>query len=128
MVGFLFCLHNVVMQVRKGLNVRRMGGLPQVRGFSYRYVAWVQGHHALLRYHNIHLNDDDYHHRVLNWRTGEEVLYETLERHQFPTLSEVLDEVQAVYQAFKIADGRLSSRVSKLPCHNPIELRSLCFL
>lgn len=85
----------------KELETRMTGPLLQVRGKTYRYVAWVQGHHALLRYHNIHLNDDDYHHRVLNWRTGEEVLYETLERHQFPTLSEVLDEVQAVYHAFK---------------------------
>ena len=55
----------------------------------------------MLRYHNTHLNDDDYHHRVFNWRTGDEVLYERLERHQFPTLAEVLDEVQAVYLAYK---------------------------
>ena len=48
----------------------------------------------------MHRNDSDYHHRVFNWRTGEQVLHETLERYQFPTLSEVLDEVQAVYQEF----------------------------
>ncbi len=73
----------------------------QIRGKTYRYAAWVSGHHSLLRYHNTHLHDEDYHHRVFNWRTGEEVLYERLERYQFPTLSEVLDEVQAAYNAFK---------------------------
>ena len=54
-----------------------------------------------MRYHNVHRNDDDYHHRVFNWGTGDEVLYERLERHQFPTLGEVLDEVQAAYLAFE---------------------------
>ena len=100
--GSLFCLNDVVIRVRKFLETQRIGrGLLRVRGFSYRCVAWVQNHHPLLRYHNTHLNDDNYHHRVFNWRTGDEVLYETLERHQFPTLSEVLDEVQAVFLAFK---------------------------
>ena len=99
--GFLYCLNEVVMQVRKGLRIRHTGNLTRVRGFSYRYVAWVEDHHSLLRYHNVHLNDTDYHHRVFNWRTGEEILYESLERHQFPTLSEVLDEVQAAYLAYK---------------------------
>lgn len=100
--GSIFCSNDVVVRVRKYLETHRTNkGLLRVRGFSYRYVAWVQGHHPLLRYHNTHLYDDDYHHRVFNWRTGEEVLYETLERFQFPTFSEVLDEVQAVYFAYK---------------------------
>ena len=87
--------------MEKRFDDQMKGSLLQVRGKTYRYVAWVQGLHPLLRYHNTHLYDDDYHHRVFNWRTGDEVLYETLVRHQFPTMSEVLDEVQAVYQAFK---------------------------
>ena len=100
--GQVFCLDDVVVRVTKYLETNRTSrGLLRVRGFSYRYVAWVEGHHALLRYHNRHLDDDDYHHRVFNWRTGDEVLYERLERHQFPTLAEVLDEVQAVYLAYK---------------------------
>ena len=32
---------------------------------------------------------------------GEEVLYETLERHQFPTFSDVLDEVQAANLSYR---------------------------
>ena len=99
--GSILCLNDVVIDVRKFLETQYTGRGPlRVRGFSYRYVAWVQGHHPLLRYHNVHRNDRDYHHRVFNWRTGEQVLHETLERYQFPTLSEVLDEVQAVYQEF----------------------------
>ena len=29
-------------------------------------------------------------------RTGEEILYERIHRHQFPTFSEVLDELEIV--------------------------------
>ena len=45
--------------------------------------------------HNIHFYDDC-HHRVFDPRTGEEILYETLKRYQFPTLSEVIDEIEVV--------------------------------
>ncbi len=100
--GYVYCLNDVVIRVKKYMATNRTNqGLLRVRGFSYRYAAWVLGHNSLLRYHNIHLYDDDYHHRVFNWRTGEEVLYEKLERYQFPTLGEVLDEVQAVYLAYR---------------------------
>lgn len=83
------------------LETRLQGHAKRVRGFSYVYVAWVQGHHPILRYHNIHERDADYHHRVFNWRTGKEVSYETLQRFQFPTLSEVLDEVERAVAAFE---------------------------
>ncbi len=101
LAGSIYCFGDVIIEVQKRFDDQMKGSLFQIRGKTYRYVAWVQGHHALLRYHNTHLNDDNYHHRVFNWRTGEEVLYEALERHQFPTLAEVLDEVHAVYHAFK---------------------------
>ena len=101
LTGYIHCFGDVTLEVEKRFDDRMKGQLLQIRGRTYRYVAWVEGHHSLLRYHNVHLNDTDYHHRVFNWRTGDEVLYETLVRHQFPTMSEVLDEVQAVYQAFK---------------------------
>ena len=100
-MGRIYCLHDVIIDVEKELETQTSGRLLQVKGLKYRYVAWVRDHHSILRYHNTHLNDDAYHHRVFNWRTGEEVLYETLERHQFPTFSEVLDEVQAAYYAFR---------------------------
>ena len=99
--GSLFCLNDVVVRVRKFLETQHTPkGLLRVKGFSYRYVAWVEGRHPILRYHNTHQGDDLFHHRVFNWRTGEQVLYETLHRFQFPTLSEVLDEVEAAYLAY----------------------------
>ena len=50
----------------------------------------------MLRYHNIHRGDNDYHHRVFDPLTGEEVFYEPLQRHQFPIFSEVLDELEII--------------------------------
>ena len=50
----------------------------------------------VLRYHNVHLRDSDYHHRVFSPLTGDEVFYEKLERYQFPTLSEVIDEIEVI--------------------------------
>ncbi len=90
-----------MVEVEKYLETKRTGGIRRVRAYLYRYAAWVEGRHPVLRYHNIHTADDDYHHRVFNWRTGKEVLRETLERSQFPTLSEVLDEVEQVVEAFE---------------------------
>ena len=101
MLGQVFCLRNVVLEVVKLLEVRLSGSVQRVRGVSYVYAAWVQGGSSLLRYHNVHQNDNDYHHRVFNWRTGDEVLYETLQRSQFPTLVEVLDEMEAVVAAYE---------------------------
>jgi hypothetical protein len=56
----------------------------------------VEKGHPVLRYQNVHRNDDDYHHRVFNPLTGEEVFYERLERYQFPLFNEVLDEIDIV--------------------------------
>lgn len=59
----------------------------------------------VLRYHNIHERDTDFHHRVYDPLTGEQVLYETLERHQFPTLSEVIDEIEEVTRVLEDIPG-----------------------
>ncbi len=92
----MFCHRGIVLEVDKRLETRYIGGLLKVRGISYRYAAWVPDGHPVLRYHNVHFYDDDYHHRVFDPRTGEEILYETLKRYQFPTLSEVIDEIEVV--------------------------------
>ena len=92
--GRLYCLRDVVLEVENRLEVRYFGQLMRVRGYSFRYAGWVEGGESILRYHNIHRYDDDYHHRVFDPRTGEEILHERLHRHQFPTLSEVLDELE----------------------------------
>ena len=97
----VFCLKNTVLEVEKYLETQHFVAVLRVRGLSYRYAAWVPGHNQVLRYHNIHERDDHYHHRVFNWRTGEEIYYETLERYQFPTFSEVLDEVEHAVTLFE---------------------------
>ena len=100
MRGQVFCLKNVVLEVEKHLETQLSGGVRKVKGLSYIYAAWVQGIRPLLRYHNVHQRDSDYHHRVFNWRTGDQVLYETLKRYQFPTLFEVLDEMEVVFAVY----------------------------
>ena len=85
-----------MLDVEKVLQSSVVGGVVKVRGVKYRYVAWVAGRHNVLRYHNFHRRDSDYHHRVFNPLTGEEVFYEKLERSQFPTFTEVLDEIEYV--------------------------------
>ena len=61
----------------------------------------MAGGHPVLRYHNVHINDEDYHHRVFDPQTGDPVLYERLERYQFPTMTEVLDEIEKVVRTMR---------------------------
>ena len=94
--GQVFCLRGVVLEVEKYFESRYFGGLHKVRCYSYRYVAWIQGGHPVLRYHNVHQNDNQYHHRVFDPYSGEEVGYEALLRYQFPLFAEVLDELESI--------------------------------
>lgn len=83
------------MQVTKKFDIRYDArGRMYVRCYSYNYAGYVPGRHLLLKYHNLHANPDDYVHRAYDPATGEQVLYETLHRYQFPTFSEVLDELE----------------------------------
>ena len=84
------------MEVDKHLDIRYVGTSLKVRGVRYRYAAWIPGGHPVLRYHNMHYYDDFYHHRVFDPHTGRRILSEQLERYQFPTLSEVIDEIEVV--------------------------------
>ena len=54
----------------------------------------MPGDRLLLKYHNLHDNPDDYIHRVYDPATGEQVMYEVLQRYQFPTFPEALDELE----------------------------------
>ena len=94
--GQVYCQRNIILAVDQALEVRYAGNLMRVRPHFFRYASWVLGGHAVFRYHNMHANDAHYHHRVYDPRTGEEILYERLHRHQFPTLGEVLDELEIV--------------------------------
>ena len=94
--GQLYCFRKSVLEVEKWYESRYFGRLRKVRCYSYRYAAWVQGGHPILRYHNVHRNDSEYHHRVFDPLTGAETGYETLYRYQFPLFTEVLDEMELI--------------------------------
>ena len=47
-----------------------------------------------MKYHNLHRDRDEYHHRIYDPTTGEEIAHEVLKRYQFPLFTEVLDELQ----------------------------------
>lgn len=89
----VYCFNDVILEVEKWFELADFGQVLKIRGFSYRYVGWVKDKHCILRYHNVHQDDDDYHHRIFDYGTGVELKYERLERWQFPTFSEVLDEL-----------------------------------
>ena len=69
-------------------------GRMYVRCYRFRYVGRIPGGNLLLKYHNLHRNRDAYIHRVYDPATGAEEFNETLQRYQFPTFSEVLDELE----------------------------------
>ena len=92
--GYVHCDKGVMLRARKVFESRYFGRTLRVRGHTYAYVAWLPGEHSLLKYHNLHRDDDAYHHRIYDPATGEEVFYETLERYQFPVFTEVLDELE----------------------------------
>ena len=92
--GHVFCQNEVVLFVRKEFDLRYSGGIPRIRGRIYSYVGWVPGRHLLLKYHNLHADPEEYHHRIYDPNTGREIAYEVLQRYQFPVFSEALDELQ----------------------------------
>ena len=67
----------------------------EVRGLRYRYHVRVGGRGNLLRYDNSHGFDEFHRHEYVFPTAGQKPL-ETLTREEFPTLIEVLDEVQAL--------------------------------
>ena len=85
-----------MLEADVSFQLRYSGSLLRVRPYSFRYVAWVLGSNLILKYHNVHARDDDYHHRVYDPRTGKQILHESLTRAQFPQLSEILDEMEII--------------------------------
>ena len=73
-----------------------------MRGLSYLYSAWIPGRYSLLRYHNIHRNDDYYHHKAFNPQTQKLIISETLERYQFPVMHEVIDEIAVIMELYPL--------------------------
>lgn len=98
--GFVQCQNSVVLEVtnRFAIAYDRVGRM-YLRCYRFRYVGRIPGGNLLLKYHNLHRNPDEYVHRVYDPATGEEVGYEPLRRHQFPTFAEVLDELEYLAQS-----------------------------
>ena len=96
LIGTVQCQKNVLLAVEKWFDTRYSGPILRIKCRTYVYVAWLPGEHLLLKYHNLHRDRDEYHHRIYDPHTGEEVFHEILERYQFPVMTEVLDELQAL--------------------------------
>ena len=91
--GFVYCERGIILDVEKWFETRYKSRKLQIRGVLYRYVAWVYQGNQVLKYHNLHDSPNEYTHRAFDPKTGEQVLYETLTREQFPVFTEVLDEI-----------------------------------
>jgi len=74
----------------------------EVRGLSYTYHAYVPGTGNLLRYDNSHSFDEFHRHEYI-FPTRDQQPLQVLTREEFPTLIEVLDEVQAMAQRLGLA-------------------------
>ena len=92
--GTVHCQKDIDLSVTKVFDVRYFGNAQRVKCHTYRYVGFQRGGHLLLKYHNLHRDWDDYVHRTFDPLTGDMVIYEILQRYQFPTFSEVLDELE----------------------------------
>ena len=94
LIGEVICLTDVAREVEIWFAARYFGNALRIRAYSFRYIGWLRGERLLLKYHNLHKDPHEYHHRVYDPTTGVEVFHETLHRYQFPTFSEVLDELE----------------------------------
>ena len=99
MRGMVYCQKDVVLRVDKWFEFDDDHSPLRVRCFRFAYIGWQTRGNSLLKYHNLHANADDYIHRVYNPDTGKQILYERLQRYQFPTFTEVLDELEYLAQS-----------------------------
>ena len=68
--GNIYCLNGVTLKVEKWFETRKTPiGLLQVRGVTYRYIAYKRGANLLLKYHNLHVDEDEYIHRIYDPET-----------------------------------------------------------
>ncbi len=92
-----------MLLVAKDLDIRTNArNQIEVRGLSYRYHAYVPGSGNLLRYDNSHAFDEFHRHEYV-FPTEDQQPLQVLAREEFPTLIEVLDEVQAMAQRLGLA-------------------------
>ncbi len=100
--GFIECQGSVLLEVTKEFDLRYDGnGRMYVRCYRYRYIGLVPGSHVLLKYHNLHNDPNQYVQRVYDPSGGAELLHEVLRPDQFPTFSEVRDELEYLARDFR---------------------------
>ncbi len=99
MTGIVYCERGVALEIRILFEYDNAHIPHRVRGLRYAYIGWQIGGNLLLKYHNLHANPDDYIHRIYDPATGKQMLCEALQRYQFPTFSEVLDELEHLARA-----------------------------
>ena len=95
--GEIHCKDNIVLYVDKVMETRWVGkGRIQVRGLIYCYNAKITGKCNILRYDNEH-EFGDYHKHTFDIATGKQVARISLSRRDFPTLSDILDELASMF-------------------------------
>ena len=96
----MVCRGGIEIEVRKLLDVRLHAGLVEVRGLKYNYHARiVEGTvgQNVLRYDSGHAHTPGVFHRhEYHPETGQDRLT-TLSREEFPVLSEMVDELAAMF-------------------------------
>ena len=94
LAGVVRCRSGVNLEVMHWFEARYFGNTLRIRCHTFTYIGWLPGEHLLLKYHNLHRDRSQYIHRVYNPATGAETFSEVLQRYQFPTFPEVLDELE----------------------------------
>ena len=93
--GDVYCLNGVTLKVEKWFETRQTADrLLQVKGITYRYIGYKRGGNLVLKYHNLHEDEDEYMHRIYDGETGDLIFSEALTRAQFPVMTDVLDELE----------------------------------
>ncbi len=93
----------IVFENGLNLEIRKTGALDKsrnrrVRMSIYSYNAWFPGRHNVLRYDNMHLDEENiYHRHLFDPSTGEEIIKDTLTRSQFPVMHEILNELMQMF-------------------------------
>ncbi len=95
--GLIVCRNGICLTVSKRGDMERSHSR-RVRMFLYAYNAWFPGGHNVLRYDNQHVGQENvYHRHQFDPVTGVEVGFSRMQRHQFPVMHEILDELMALF-------------------------------
>ena len=101
--GQVICAGDVIIEIEKYLTVRlNSRNQIEIRGRRYRYHVQIPGRGNLFRYDNSH-GFDEFHRHEYVFPTEDQRPLETLTREEFPTLIEVIDEVQAMAERLGLA-------------------------